>query len=115
MSSHSPVGVSFLRCFCTCWGMVGVMAGAFVSADDMPVKTAEVYTEWPFDAQEAAKRQDNTAKAVGISNAVARDIRSRRAFLIMYAPSGPLRMSGTAVCEMGPPHAVVYWPLRRDA
>src|SRR5690348_10088666 len=29
-------------------------------------KTAEVYTQWPFDAKEAVKRQDDTAKDLGI-------------------------------------------------
>jgi|SRR6185437_4689537 len=53
-------------------------------------KTAEVYTAWPFDAKEAARRQDETAKALGTTKAVKVDLGGGVAIEFILIPAGKI-------------------------
>jgi len=53
---------------------------------------AEVYEAFPFDAKEAAKRQDDTAKALGIRKEVAVDLGGKVTMKFILIPAGKFLM-----------------------
>src|ERR1035437_7440707 len=61
----------------------------------------EVYTDWPFDAQEAARRQEATAKALGVPKEVTLDLGDQGQIKFALIPAGRFMM-GTADAETVP-------------
>jgi formylglycine-generating enzyme required for sulfatase activity len=61
---------------------------------DRPAATrpVEVYTAFPFDAKEAAKRQDETAKALGMTREIALDLGGKVAMKFIIIPPGKFMM-----------------------
>ena len=53
---------------------------------------AEVYEAWPFDGAEAAKRQDDTAKALGVPKEKSLDLGDGVAIKFILIPAGKYRM-----------------------
>ena len=61
---------------------------------------ATVYTAWPFDATEAAKRQDETAKALGVQKESALDLGRGVKMKLVLIPAGTFTM-GSGKDEKG--------------
>ena len=57
-----------------------------------PAKTAEVYETWPFDAKEAVKRQDDTAKALSVKKEVKIDLGGGVNIEFVLIPAGKYKM-----------------------
>ena len=55
-------------------------------------KAAQVYTAWPFDFGEAAHRQDETAKAMGLQKQIAVDLGNRVPIKFVLIPAGKFMM-----------------------
>jgi formylglycine-generating enzyme required for sulfatase activity len=55
-------------------------------------KSAEVYSDWPFDAKQAAKRQTDTAKALGIKKGLVLNLGKRLAMKLVLIPAGAFIM-----------------------
>ncbi len=55
-------------------------------------KPAEVYTAWPFDTKEAARMQDETAKAIGLPRAMKVDLGGGAAIDFVLIPAGTYPM-----------------------
>ena len=53
---------------------------------------AEVYAAWPFDANEAVKRQDDTAKAMGIRKQMLLDLGGKVSMKFILIPAGKFMM-----------------------
>ena len=53
---------------------------------------AEVYSAWPFDANEAVKRQNDTAKAMSIHKEVAVDLGDKISMKFILIPAGKFMM-----------------------
>ena len=78
-----------------------LMAGAgLCRAADAPKqattrKRAEVYEGWPFNADEAARRQEETAKALGIPKVRDVDLGGSVKITLVLIPAGKYRMGDT--------------------
>ena len=59
--------------------------------------TAPVYATWPFDAKEAARRQDETAKALGISKETALDLGHGVTIKFVLIPAGKFVMGSSLI------------------
>jgi formylglycine-generating enzyme required for sulfatase activity len=55
-------------------------------------RPVEVYTAWPFDAKEAVKRQDETAKAMGLPKEMTLDLGGKVTMKFIVIPAGKYRM-----------------------
>lgn len=55
-------------------------------------KLVDVYSVWPFDAKEAAQRQNDTAKALGIKKALSLDLGNRLPLKLVLIPAGTFIM-----------------------
>lgn len=54
--------------------------------------SGEVYSIWPFDAKEAAKRQNDTAKALGMKKLLSLDLGNRVPLKLVLIPAGSFMM-----------------------
>ena len=63
-------------------------------------KPAQMYAQWPFDGQEAALRQDETAKALGVSKEIALDLGKNVRMNLVLIPAGRFMM-GSPDSEKG--------------
>jgi formylglycine-generating enzyme required for sulfatase activity len=70
----------------------GARVAADAPQDTPPGKTAEVYTVWPFDGAEAGKRQDETAKALGVQKEQDIDLGGGVAITFILMPAGKYKM-----------------------
>ena len=68
---------------------VALTLGSVASAADAPYK---IYTKWPFDAKEARRRQDETAKALGIERALTFEIGFGQKLEFILVPAGEFIM-----------------------
>jgi len=55
-------------------------------------KAAEVYTGWPFDAKEAAKRQEETSRTLGVPKSKAVDLGGGVGLTFVLVPAGRYMM-----------------------
>lgn len=55
-------------------------------------KPSTIYTQWPFDATEAAHRQDETAKALGVPKELALDLGNKVTMKLVFIPAGRFLM-----------------------
>jgi len=55
-------------------------------------KTAEVYSDWPFGAKEAAQRQNDSAKALGIRKVLILNLGKRLPMKLVLIPAGTFIM-----------------------
>lgn len=92
MSLRRSVSERCMRCLCVCGWAASAVAAGFASADEGAAKTAEVYTAWPFAAPEAAKRQEETAKALGMAKEVTVGLGGSDAIPFVLIPAGRFRM-----------------------
>lgn len=58
--------------------------------------SATVYTAWPFDAQEAARRQEETAKALGVEKELSLDLGGGISLKLVLIPAGRFMMGSPA-------------------
>src|SRR5689334_7421174 len=58
------------------------------SADSQPGSKPAADTAWPFDAREAARRQDQAAKALGIPKEMALDLGNHLTLKFVLIPPG---------------------------
>ncbi|MFI5380158.1 MAG: formylglycine-generating enzyme family protein [Tepidisphaerales bacterium] len=66
-----------------------------VSPTSQPAsKAAPVYMAWPFDPVEAARRQDETAKALGLQKQILVDLGNRVPIKFVLIPAGRFMMGG---------------------
>jgi formylglycine-generating enzyme required for sulfatase activity len=56
--------------------------------EQLTTKSAEVYSVWPFDAKEAAKRQNDTANSLGVKKGLTLDLGNRVAMKLVLIPAG---------------------------
>ena len=61
-------------------------------ASQPAASAAKVYPSWPFDANEAARRQEATARALGISKVLILDFESNVAMKLALIPAGRFLM-----------------------
>jgi formylglycine-generating enzyme required for sulfatase activity len=54
--------------------------------------SAPVYSAWPFDANEAARRQDETAKALGMKKELSLDLGKNVSLKLVLIPAGTFAM-----------------------
>ncbi len=66
--------------------------GLIASGCAPPTKPATIYMQWPFDATEAARRQDETAKALGVSKELALDLGKGVKMKLVLIPAGKFVM-----------------------
>jgi formylglycine-generating enzyme required for sulfatase activity len=59
-------------------------------------KTAEVYSNWPFDAKEASRRQAETAVALGVPKGVSLDLGKNVMLKLVLVPAGRFVMGSPA-------------------
>ncbi|MGA2265172.1 MAG: formylglycine-generating enzyme family protein [Phycisphaerae bacterium] len=76
-----------------------------------PPPVAKVYAPWPFDAREAIKRQDETAKALGIEKELTLDLGNNVKMKLVLIPAGKFMMGSPAGeadrhANEGPQHEV---------
>ncbi len=69
-----------------------------------------IYTEWPFDAKEARRRQDETAKAWGVKKEITLELAPKVKMKLVLIPAGRFIMGTEHDTELGfqePAHEVV--------
>lgn len=70
------------------WAQTSAPPAAVGAASQPATGPAWLYTAWPFDANEAVKRQNDTAKALGIRKEVAIDLGGKVAMKFILIPAG---------------------------
>ena len=75
-------------------GVLALTALAFAAEPPAPsaAKAAAVYAAWPFDAKEAAQRQDDTAKALSLPKEKTVDLGGGVAIKFILIPAGKFMM-----------------------
>lgn len=68
---------------------------ASVPASGPTASPAEVYTAWPFDANEAARRQDETAKALGVPKELVLKLDANVSMKLVLIPAGKFVMGSS--------------------
>jgi len=71
-----------------CLAVVPLGAGC----SGLPERAAKVYTDWPFDAAEAKRRQDETAKALGVPVQKTVDLGGGVKLRLVLIPAGEFLM-----------------------
>ncbi|MGD0090617.1 MAG: HEAT repeat domain-containing protein [Planctomycetota bacterium] len=98
-----------LRLICAFLGLAA--ASNVTAATPIDAVDAEVYAVWPFDAQEAARRQEATAKKLGIPKDLSIEIAQGVAMQFVLIPAGKFMMGSPAnepgrQADEGPQHEV---------
>jgi len=61
-------------------------------AASQPASQPEVYQAWPYNAKEATRRQDETAKALGVSKEITLDLADKVQMKLLLIPAGKFMM-----------------------
>jgi len=72
-------------------GLATILTAAPPAATQ-PASPCEVYQAWPFNAKEAARRQEETAKALGVSKDLAIDLTDKAQMKLLLIPAGKFMM-----------------------
>jgi len=77
--------------------LISVSALLVTSQADPPDAGAapEVYQGWPFNASEAARRQDEAAKALGVPKELTLDLADKAPMKFILIPAGKFMMGST--------------------
>jgi len=70
-------------------------ASASQPASPPAAKSAEVYAAWPFDAREAVRRQDETAKALDVHKLLLLNVGGKTAMKLVLVPAGRFLMGSS--------------------
>ncbi len=79
-------------------GIVGLTFTQTLIGQQSGPPAAKVYSAWPFDGKEAARRQDETAAAMGVKRELKPDVRPT-AFLAALGLSPTVFVDPHCMCE----------------
>ena len=81
-------------------GRLPYLAGKLTGRTSVKLQPPQIYAKWPFDAKEAVKRQDETAKALGAKKALTLDLGKGETLKLTLIPAGKFQM-GSPKTETG--------------
>ncbi len=86
------IGMACLMSVILCKGNAATPENAPDPPAQPSTRPAAIYTQWPFDAKEAAQRQDETAKALGAPKDIALDLGNGVRLKLVLIPAGEFMM-----------------------